>query len=82
MTPLERAAKATYEWHRAGSPPTWSEIDAGDRKIMMDHFRAGLEALMEPTIDMAVAGRDASEGGLFPHGAVLVWQAMLKEAMK
>lgn len=90
MTMIERVARAMFErWLQTeeavadqlqnGPQPPWEDQEFG-RRCWLDLARAAIEAMREPTVDMAARGsfRLDDDGDYCP---VDVWKAMIDAAL-
>jgi hypothetical protein len=81
---IERVARAIARAHRIGDlfiAPDGSAHKSEPWQGFVDHARAAIAAMREPTEAMASEGAFAVDG-LFEPGAVAVWQAMTDAALK
>ncbi len=79
---VEKVGKAIWDSRTRGSDSRrynyeWEHVAAEIRKSNMEHARAAIRALMEPTEEMYGAALNAYP----PDHTREVWQAMLKAAL-
>lgn len=84
---LERVARAIAPkaWKTLGLPPGFDRpSDQYRRAASLRHARAAIEAMREPTEEMAEAGADKASHCDLPVGAIAMqvgWQAMIDAAL-